>query len=129
MRIRKICNIFSIITGFYLLIQAVWLLAIPVSLGTSGTNFILLLSNFIVGVLGIYLGNKDHSRQYNLVIGLLHLSISFLWYLNIANEMIIKLLNMNSMIATLHLIFGITGLLLGIVTPKRKHSYNAILLY
>lgn len=125
----RICKTYSVVMGIFLLTQGIWSFINPMIFGVFTGNIIAAIVNIILGITGIWFGNFRSSRMYNLLLGILLLGISSLWYIDGSEGIIKQLLNVNEPVIYLNTIAGSVALLLGIITPRRKHEYNVALLF
>ncbi len=112
-------NIFAIVLGVFLVIDGIWGMFSPVVFGIFSTNLLHASIHLLLGVTGIYLGSRNQARKFCLFTGILLVVVGILYFIPGADDLVIKLFNVNNAVAYLNIIVGVVGIFLAILTPKR----------
>ena len=112
-------NIFAIVLGIFFIIEGMWGMFSQVVFGIFTTNLLHAFIHLLLGVTGIYLGTRNKARNFSLYVGVLLLVVGILYFVPGVNDLLIKILNVNSAVAYLNIIVGILAVLLALLTPKR----------
>ncbi len=112
-------NLFAIVLGLFFIVEGGWGMVSPVVFGVFTTNFLHAIIHLLLGVTGIYLGSRNQARKFILFTGVLLTVVGVLYFVPGADELVVKLLNVNNAVAYFNIIVGILAILLALLTPKR----------
>ncbi|CAN5199601.1 hypothetical protein BH09BAC2_BH09BAC2_19470 [soil metagenome] len=112
-------NIYAVILGIFLVIEGFWGFFSPVVFCVLTTNILHAFIHLLLGVTGIYLGLRGWARKYSLYVGILLLVVGILYFIPGADELVIKLFNVNTDVAYVNIFIGIISILFALLTPKR----------
>ena len=120
MNVHKICSVFAVIIGSFLIIEGTWGLFSQVVFGVLTTNKTHAAIHIILGVAGIYFGTQGGVRSYCIFLGSLLLAVGVLFFINGADELIIRLINVNKPVAYLNIFLGIISLVIAMISSEKK---------
>lgn len=112
-------NVFAILLGIFLVIEGMWGMFSHVVFGVLTTNVLHAFIHLVLGFTGIYTGLRNHARKFSMYVGILLLAVGLLFFVPGADELLIKLLNVNTAVAVVNIIIGIVAILFAVLTPKR----------
>jgi uncharacterized membrane protein len=95
------------ILGVFLLIEGVWGMFSPVVFGVLTTNVAHAVIHILLGIAGIVMGRGDMARGYLMSVGGLLLLVGILFFVPIASEIILSILNVNVAVAWVNIIVGV----------------------
>ncbi len=113
-------NIFVIILGLFFVIEGFWGFFSPVVFGIFSTNVLHAFIHLLLGFTGLYTGLRNHARKFSLFAGILLLVVGIFYFVPGADDLVIRLLNVNRAVAMLNIIIGVMGILFALLTPKRS---------
>lgn len=112
-------NIFAIVLGIFLVIEGFWGMFSPIVFWVFTTNILHAVIHLVLGVTAIYLGSRNQARKFCIFTGILLLTVAILYFIPQADDLVIRLFNVNNAVAYLNIIVGIVAVLLALLTPKR----------
>lgn len=104
-------NGFAILIGAFLLAEGLWGLTSPIVFGVFSTNLTHAVIHIVLGIIGIAVGWLGRARSYCIFLGLLLLAVGLLRFVPGADDLIVRLLNVNIAVAWLNIIVGAVALL------------------
>jgi hypothetical protein len=110
----------AILLGIFLLVEGLWGLKSPVVFGVLSDNWLHAIIEIVLGIIGIGTGVRGGSRRFCHFVGWLLLIVGVLYWVPVAREIVISLLNVNVYVAGLNIIIGIITLTIARVSrPER----------
>lgn len=111
-QLSKASNGFAILIGAFLVIEGIWGLTSPVVFGVLTTNLTHATIHILLGVIGIATGWIGRARGFCIFLGILLLVVGILRFVPGADEIIVRLLNVNIAVAWVNIVAGAVALLL-----------------
>lgn len=109
---RKAADIFAIPIGVFLLVEGIWgLTSPPMVFGVLTTNTTHAIIHVLLGLIGIATGWAGRARGFCIFLGILLLAVGVLWFVPGANELVVRLFNVNRAVAWLNIVVGILALI------------------
>jgi hypothetical protein len=104
-------GIFAILIGIFLLIEGIPGLSSNLVFGVLATNMNHAVIHIILGIVGIWLGYRDHARSYCIFLGILLLVVGILRFIPGPDSLLVILLNVNPAVAYLNIAVGALALI------------------
>jgi uncharacterized membrane protein len=111
---------FAALLGIFFLIEGVWGFFSPVVFGILSTNMLHATIHVLLGVVGLWVARNGRSHGYAIGVGLLLLVVGILWFVPGANELVVKLFNVNRAVAILNVVVGALGLIVASVDRSAR---------
>lgn len=118
-------NFFAIFIGAFLLIEGIWGLTSPVVLGVLTTNTTHAIIHIALGLVGIVTGIRGTARGFCIFLGILLAGVGLLWFVPGANELLVRLLNVNRAVALFNIVVGVIALLFAFF-PRASGRENTL---
>jgi len=103
-------SVFSVILGFFLLVEGIWGLSSDVVFGFLTTNNIHAVIHILLGAAGIVLGLKQNAGGFCTFLGILLILVGILRFVPGTDVLLVKMLNINEAVAYLNIIVGVISL-------------------
>ncbi len=116
-------NIFVIALGAFLVIEGFWGFFNPIVFGIFTTNILHAFIHLLLGFTGLYVGLRNHARNFSLYVGILLAVVGLMYFIPGADELIVRILNVNSAVAYFNIIVGIAAISFALLTPKRHPDH------
>lgn len=108
----KATNGFAILVGLFLIVEGVWGLSSPIVFGVLSTNMTHAIIHIVLGLIGIVTGWMGRARGFCIFLGVLLLAVGILRFVPGADDLLVRLLNVNIAVAWLNIVVGAVALLL-----------------
>ena len=122
---NRLCNVFAILVGCFLIVEGIWGMFSPIVFSVLSTNKTHAGIHIILGVVGLYFASQGGARQYCTFLGILLLAVGILHFIPGPDELITKLLNVNNAVAYLNITVGALALILSMVPSPQKKARNS----
>lgn len=118
----KLCEGFAMLIGVFLIVEGIWGMFSNTVFGILSTNKTHALIHIILGVTGLYFGRQGGARSYCIFLGILLLLVGILRFIYGADELLIRLINVNEPVAYLNIIIGAIALVLAMLVSDKKNT-------
>ncbi len=108
----KATSLFALLIGLFLFIEGFWGLTSQVVFGILTTNLTHAIIHIVLGLVGICLGWLGRARGYCIFLGVLLLAVGVLRFVPGADELIVRMLNVNIAVAWMNIVIGLVALII-----------------
>lgn len=120
MNAKTLADRFAILIGAFLVVEGVWELFSPVVFGVLTSNTLHGIIHILLGMIGLALGWKARARGFCIFLGILLLVVGALWFVPGANELVVRILNLNKAVALMNLVVGAIALLVSFTSTADR---------
>ena len=110
---------YTIIISIFLIIEGIWGMFSTTVFGVLTTNTLHASIHILLGIIGIYTGLKGGARSFCIFFGSLVVLVGILRFVPGADDLVIKLLNVNVAVAYFNIIVGVISILIAMSAKGR----------